>query len=411
MKILHFLGRFDLPAEPGERGAGGTTRVALELARVQRRLGHDVWVATTARESWQSEWQGVKLRGLAQAGWARLRSRDGIMDWRVHLPLLQLTRAEEFDVVHGHEYPYLRFVPARLRLAHIHNNPFWTQSLPNRWRSQKGEFRTLQAHSEGRIAVSEFIARQLRLGMEAVGIWPHRNLDGGGDAHVVWNGVDPARFECGRWSHARKAVRDRHGIAEEDVVFLYAGAVAPIKGVLSLAQAFADLATHLPNVRLLLAGSAKLWGNSFESARSRDSEYERHVHEELRQLIAAQRVIPLGVVAAREMPEVYAACDVFVLPSQEEACPLVILEALSAGRPIIASNVGGIPELTSPANSILVPPENPQALAGAMRTLAEEPLLRGELASNAASAAGQMTWERSVERLEAVYAHYLPPLD
>jgi glycosyltransferase involved in cell wall biosynthesis len=58
-----------------------------------------------------------------------------------------------------------------------------------------------------------------------------------------------------------------------------------------------------------------------------------------------------------------AACDVFCLPSHSEGCPNVIVEARACGRPVVATNVGGIPEITTPQSAILVPPGSPVELA------------------------------------------------
>jgi glycosyltransferase involved in cell wall biosynthesis len=89
------------------------------------------------------------------------------------------------------------------------------------------------------------------------------------------------------------------------------------------------------------------------------------------------------------------AADVFCLPSIREGCPNVILEALASGRPVVASRVGGIPELAGPENSILVPPSDPEALADALgRALAREwdpEALRGSVAHH--------TWEDSAGAL------------
>jgi glycosyltransferase involved in cell wall biosynthesis len=72
-----------------------------------------------------------------------------------------------------------------------------------------------------------------------------------------------------------------------------------------------------------------------------------------------------------EVPDWISACDVFCLPSLREGCPNVVLEALASGRPVVASNVGGIPELVSEAEGRLVPPQDPQALAQALRVVLE----------------------------------------
>jgi glycosyltransferase involved in cell wall biosynthesis len=64
-----------------------------------------------------------------------------------------------------------------------------------------------------------------------------------------------------------------------------------------------------------------------------------------------------------EVPSWISACDVLCLPSRREGCPNVVLEALASGRPVVASRVGGVPEILSPESGVIVDPENPAALA------------------------------------------------
>jgi glycosyltransferase involved in cell wall biosynthesis len=74
-----------------------------------------------------------------------------------------------------------------------------------------------------------------------------------------------------------------------------------------------------------------------------------------------------------DVDEVIRAFDICLLSTHAEGMPLVLLEAMAAGCPVIATRVGGIPELARPENSILVPPSEPEALARALRVLALEP--------------------------------------
>jgi glycosyltransferase involved in cell wall biosynthesis len=406
MKILHFLSRRALPYEPADEGTGGITRVALELARAQHHLGHDVWVVTTARRTWQRVWNGVTLAALPEARWAPLHSRRYLLDLRIHIPFVRFCHEQRFDVVHGHEYPFLRFVRAPLRIAYIHNDPFWTERDPGQWWYQAQEFGILQRHSDLRIAVSRYVARQLHKGGKAVSRELYVNSNNERRTRVVHNGVDAVRFASARSTGVRYDLRRQWGIGDDEVVFFFAGAIAAEKGVIHLARAFGDLALKTPNIRLLLAGGAALWGNDYHGARPEDQSYEAEVGALLASAIQRDSVHHLGVLSASQMPAVYAASDVFVLPSLNEACPLVILEALASGLPIIASSVGGIPELTSRDNAILIPAEDSAALAAAMSTLVNDQQLRGRLAKNAELAARSMTWSRAAEHLDGIYAEF-----
>lgn len=101
----------------------------------------------------------------------------------------------------------------------------------------------------------------------------------------------------------------------------------------------------------------------------------------------------------------FAACDLFVMPSLLEGCPLALLEAMAAGVPIVATNVGGIPELVKQdRNSLLVEARNPEQLAGAMSTLLSDERRSKEMGKNNYDDARRLfLWERAAELTVEVY--------
>lgn len=111
---------------------------------------------------------------------------------------------------------------------------------------------------------------------------------------------------------------------------------------------------------------------------------------------------PLDHAAVAER---YRRADIFTLTPEEEAFGNVFAEALAAGLPIVASDVGGIPELVEPGvNGRLIPPRNPNALAGAIRHLGEDLALRDTIGSrNRSKAVENLSWRRMVERYLEIY--------
>jgi glycosyltransferase involved in cell wall biosynthesis len=121
---------------------------------------------------------------------------------------------------------------------------------------------------------------------------------------------------------------------------------------------------------------------------------------------------PLRLLGAREdVADLLAAADVVVLPSRWEGSPLAAHEALLAGRPLVVTAVGGVPALVGDADpppAVLVPPEDPAALATAISTLLEDPSEAEALAARARTRAAQ--WpdaERTVQAVLAVYGELL----
>lgn len=122
-----------------------------------------------------------------------------------------------------------------------------------------------------------------------------------------------------------------------------------------------------------------------------------------RELGVAERVTFLG--QRRDVPDLLAASDVFVLPSLWEGLPLSILEAMAAGKPVIATEVGGTPEaLTDGETGLLVAPSDPAALTTAIRRVLEDADLRSRLASQGRDHVRRAFSVQAMVR--AVTAHY-----
>jgi glycosyltransferase involved in cell wall biosynthesis len=164
------------------------------------------------------------------------------------------------------------------------------------------------------------------------------------------NGVDGATFAL----RAKEEARARVGIEHRGPVILYVGNVKIDKGVKVLVDAMAPLAREhgRGDALLCVVGSG---------------EADAEIAARVRELGLATTVRLCGRQLHTEIPWWMSACDVFCLPSFMEGCPNVVLEALASGRAVVASRVGGIPELvTDGANGVLVPPRDPGALAAGL---------------------------------------------
>jgi glycosyltransferase involved in cell wall biosynthesis len=119
------------------------------------------------------------------------------------------------------------------------------------------------------------------------------------------------------------------------------------------------------------------------------------------------RVLFLG--RRDDIPALLAQCDVCVLPSLSEGLPLAVLEAMAAGTPVIGCAVGGVPELVADGQTgLLVPPADPQALAGAIRCLLSNPGLARQLAAAGhARVLQDFSVSTMVARITAIYEELL----
>ena len=159
-----------------------------------------------------------------------------------------------------------------------------------------------------------------------------------------------------------------------------------------LLEAAALLAGRHPNLRFLLAG---------------DGPRRPELAARIASLGLGERV---GLLGHRDdVPALLAQADVFVLPSRSEAYPNAAIEAMAAGRPVVASGVGGLLDLIDhDRTGLLVPPDDPAALAGAIDALVSDPARAARLgAAAAAESAARHGFDRMVRAFEALYLTHL----
>lgn len=377
---------------------GGTERVALEIARVQARRGESVTVASMGEVEWSGDWEGVTLRHLKPFSWAKVRVGHHVKDMRQHLRLATYIHLRRFNIVHLHEYRATRFFERQPKVMHFHNEPLGYingQSFDEAARRYWGEL----GKSGAQIAVSEFVARRLHLSHEHAG----PTLP----AHIVvdQSGVNTEGLTVERLQDDRQRTRVKLGLKDNDVLFMFAGAVRPEKGVVQLAQAFAKLADEHPNAHLAIAGGSRLWGDSHGAL----DDTEAKVRSLLTPALSRGQATLLGIVAPTELPSYYAAADIFVLPSMfQETFGLVILEAFAAGIPVIGSRSGGIPELVKEGQTgLIVEQGDVEQLAGAMARMLLDKDLRERMGAAGRKLALSMSWDKTVDRLETIYRDVL----
>ncbi len=178
---------------------------------------------------------------------------------------------------------------------------------------------------------------------------------------TIHNGVD---FVAAPGSGAE--VRRELGLAGDDLVVGMVSALRPEKGHDIALGAVRELRTRFPNLRLLIAGQGDLYDDLVERATELDGV-----------------VVVAGL--RHDLTRVFDACDVCLQPSRADAFPTSIIEAMAASVPVIATAVGGIPEMISDGRTgvLLAPPPQVDALATALAELLADPERRRRLAQAA----------------------------
>lgn len=204
--------------------------------------------------------------------------------------------------------------------------------------------------------------------------------------HTIYNGIE----HDSSTSYSGGSGRSEYDLVPEDLVIVSVGRLSPEKGYADLARAFGELRGEFDNLRLLIAGSGSERQTILETV---PEEYRRDVR------------LP-GYV--EEVRSVYDAGDVFVMPSLYEGFGLAILEAMRAGLPIVATNVGGIPELVrEDRDGFLVSPSAPAELADGLRPLLGDAQRREEFGERARERAKNFTVESMIEGFRSLYRRTL----
>lgn len=323
---------------------GGAERVTVSFVRRLKALGIQAAVCTlSARHD---------SRLAAELREARVVRHDlgarRLADPRAAVRLARLLTREHVDVVHAHGQDASILAAAVRPLArvplvvtrHVLDEPSasWRQRL--RARLACAAFRGADAVVAVSSAAADRLAELARL--------PRTSIE------VIANGIELERFN-GAASEVRCATRQALGAHGAERLVLVPAVLRAGKGHEVLLDAMPALLARVPTARVLIVGGG---------------EREPELRARARDLGEAVRF--LG--PREDVPRLLAACDLVVLPSLSEALPTALMEAAAAGRPVVATRVGGVPEVVQDGcTGLLVPAHDARALAEAMAALLGDP--------------------------------------
>jgi glycosyltransferase involved in cell wall biosynthesis len=367
-----------------------SARVDLHIVTVLRRKGKEIY----NREEME-EYFGHRLRvhTISKADDTFLynaRFQEAVLR---EMPRLQAEN--QFDLIHSQhahmpdllygqlhrEIPFIRTIHTTIagqregiRIAHSLGG---TLEPSERWQIALGPFlqtaeRLTFARKEHYITVSNWMKNSL----VRDGFAPD-------SVDVVYCGVDSTRF--------RPEARVEGSLARTPgaPVILFSGRPTLVKGGVVLAQAIPLILREFPDVEFAFTGGS---APEFLPFLPTAGAWRSHLTF-------------LGFVPFDELPAVYASADLAVFPTFYENLPARLVELLSCGVPVVASEVGGIAEaVVSGTTGLLIPPGSPQALADAVLSILRDPSLRARMRARARnSVVERFSWERAGSETVASY--------
>ena len=352
---------------------GGVNEHVRHTYEALRRMGHDVWIVTSkyGRER-RTEGHVIRL-GTGFAFPANGSMGRLTVGWRFTAQARAVLAEHRFDILHFHE-PFVPFLSPTMLIESATVNVATFHAFggfnPMLWASKRLVQR-LAHRLDGRIAVSgaarHFITRYLP-----------------GDYRIIPNGVDLDRF-----ADAEPFEQLRDGTLN----ILFVGRFEERKGLIHLLKAYHRLRKRHVDARLLIIGSGP-----------KQREYTRWVG-----LRNVRDVEFLGRVSDEDKARYFASADIFCAPSTgQESFGIVLLEAMAAGVPIVASDIHGYKNvLIRGEQGLLVEPRNHRALAAALYRLAGDPDLRHRMGEAGRATAPEYSWDRVSERLVEYYREVL----
>ena len=378
MRIVFAAVRY--PPAPG----GAETHVHALASRLARR-GHDVVVHTSdlhteypfARGELPAVVDGVRV--------VRHRARRLANAWTIMPALPRALRDEQADVIHAHSYGYYHTVVAA-RAAKRARAPFvFTPHFHPPWSMEGGVGRrALRAAFDPTLGQLVVAAADRIIGVssgEMAVMQRHLRIPGE-RVRIVPNGFDAAALTP---RPPVEPFRRAYGLRDDEDVVLFAGRLASNKGLPQLVAAFDRIRAKHPDARLVLAGQDQGWRAKLEAT--------------------GVPMLFTGHLDDATYRSALAAATLLVLPSEWEAFGIVLAEAMACGTPVVATRVGGAPDVVQDGvTGRLVEHGDVDALAGAMDALLADDGLRARMgAAGKARAFAAFSWDAVVESTEALY--------
>lgn len=360
---------------------GGVESHVLELSKHLMDLGHEVFVVTTKLEGTRSEEiiEGVPVK--------RVEPLTIFLSTPIVPGIREILSKEDYDILHSHsppplmsffgvrsskkkEVPFVLTYHCDLEIPHT-----FGPLIVNIYQRTFGTYTVSKS--------DKIITTTTSYGATSKAVW-HQ------DADIIPNAVDEERFHP---SNDGSQIRKKLGLEDEKLI-TYVGRIVYHKGL----EYFVRAANFLKdeNVQFLLVGTG---------------DFRSELEDIIKRERLEDKVMFAGRVPNEDLPNYYAATDIFVLPSVSrlEAFGIVALEAMASSVPVIVSDIPGVRDvIVEGKHGLLAEPMNSENLAGKIRTLIENPDMAERMGKNGRKRVEErFTWSKVAEEIEGVYESVL----
>ncbi len=383
LKVMHVITRLDMGGS-----AQNTLLTCIELAGrydpvLVYGLAHESGMTAAERRQVEKQLEVARSRGVTVSAIpALVRRIDPLKDIAAFLTLLQMVCRVKPDIVHTHTSKagtlgrlaaVLCGVPVVIHTPHGH--VFYGHFGPvaskfflllEKFFDRFTHFTVALTQGEKRDYIELSVTKAHKI-------------------KTIHSGIDVDRF--GQKAADTAAAKQALGLDPTALTVGTVGWLQPVKGPNYLMAAMAEILGTHPDTQLVFVGKGEL---------------EAKLRTAADRINAADKTFFWGW--RDDIPDVMQAFDIFVLPSLNEGMGRVVVEAMAAGKPVIASRVGGIPDLVKHGvNGLLVAPASPRELAHAIEKLLEDPELRARMGRNGRVLAADFSIDKMVEKIDRLY--------
>lgn len=371
---------------------GGREKHVYGLAKSLVKMGYDVYIITGDRvkEAVQEKFSGITVYRLPYIKELRLSGANEIIPYRIVSPLSFFSILNHInpDIIHAHDIKHFTSDMAAIYSCFSHK-PFVLTIHGFYYKTSRFTRFLFQLHDSTFNLFTLKVAKKIIVVSKSLVKWPLTLFK----TKIVYI---PNAVEVDTYGDVpMENFRDKYGIPKDCHLVVSIGRITPQKGFDILIRAWKMARKEFPELqaKLVIIGPVQNY----------------HYFKYLLKLAGDERdIIFTGRVPEADVAAALKAATVVVISSRDEGLPTVLLEAISFGKPVVASSVGAIPKIIEDGKTgLLVKPEDPDGLAKALIRILVNDKLRGDVTDNVTKLRSHFSWDNMVKYIVRIYEEVL----